>query len=75
MQRKTVRKKLALNKYTVADLDRQGLERIKAGQVVFEIPGIDIPTFNDYSCWWGGTCDSGRCSEDGGCGGTSACTV
>jgi len=28
-----------------------------------DIPTIDIHTFNDYTCWWGGTCDTSRCNE------------
>ncbi len=25
--------------------------------------GCDIPTAQDFSCWYTGTCDSSRCSE------------
>jgi len=68
-------KRLKLSKLTIANLDREMLDRINGGTIVIDIPGVDIPSFNDYSCWWGGTCGTSRCSEDGKCGGTSACTV
>lgn len=55
-------KKLSLNKLTVASFMTE-LEQGEKGRIIGGIPGIDIPTWNDFSCAHNGGCDSSRCSE------------